>query len=298
MKFLDRKYLLPICVALLASCGSDQTAQGGTGSDFPIHPAVAVVIEPSGRKVQAAAWRLWKVDSDSMHYARELEATTDGGFQLPQTGSWIVEAWAKVGDAGRGEGLASLPRDAAFERCLNWIGRNRSLSSPPPAILGSCDDLSSPTVLSRGGTQSDPSAIAAFRLPTPEAPTALVMDSTGNALPSRHWRLWRGTSDSSGLFHTFAFSGYQTSGANGSLELEGLVGTWVAEGWTTPPADSLFRTPPRTAALERALLQACLGSTPEVSPRACTEPLFDPALYGSSAGQLPQPDFLLVFRLP
>lgn len=298
MTFPDRKFLLPVCAALLASCGSDKTAEGGTGSDFPIHPAVAVVVEPSGRQVQAAAWRLWSVDSDSMRYARELPTTTDGGFQLPQNGSWIIEAWASQSDAGKGEGLVSLPRDAAFERCLNWIGRNRSASTPPPAILGSCDDLSSPTVLSRGGSQSDPSAIAAFRLPSPEAPNAIATDSAGNAVPSRHWRLWRGTSDSSGLFHTFAFSGYQTSGANGSLELEGLTGTWVAEGWATPPADSLFRSPPRTAALERALLQDCLGSTADVAPRLCSEPLFDQSLYGSTPGQLPPPDFLLVFRRP
>jgi len=283
---------------LLASCGSDKTADGGTGSDFPIHPAVAVVIEPSGRQVQAASWRLWSVDADSMRYARELSNTQDGGFQLPETGSWLVEAWAKVGDAGRGEGLASVPRDTAFERCLNWIGRNRSSSTPPPAVLGSCDDLRSPTVLSRGGSQSDPSAIAAFRLPTPEGPSAIVTDSAGNALPSRHWRLWRATSDSSTIFRTFAFSGYQSSGGNGSLELEGLTGTWVAEGWTTPPADSLFRAPPRTAALEIALLKSCLGSAPRVEPRACPDPLFDPALYGSAPGQLPTPDFVLVFRLP
>lgn len=292
------KWLVLTLGAVLASCGSEKSADGGTGSDFPIHPAVALVQKPNGAMVQAGAWRLWSVSQDSLHYDRELPTTDNGGFQLPDTGSWIVEAWGTSNDAGKPEGLHTLPLDEAFDRCLNWIGRNRTAVSPTPAILGACRELESPTVAARGGPQEDPRAVAAFRLPSSSSPSAVVTDSLGKPLPTRAWRLWRATQDTVGPLRMFRFGGYQMSAENGSIELAGLTGTWVAEGWNSAPSDSLFRLPPKESALEDGLLSLCLGSASIVAPRVCTEPLFETSLYGTDPGQLPVPDAVLVFRLP
>lgn len=291
------KWLCLSLATLLVSCGNDRSAgTGGTGSDFPIHPAVALVQMPDGAMVQASAWRLWSVSDDSLRYARELPDTV-GGFALPDTGSWVVEAWASTSQAGTSTGLRSLPLDASFDRCLNWVGRNLSLTEPAAAILGACSELGSPTVSARGGAQEDPRAVAAFRLPSPSQPSTIVSDPAGKAFPTRAWRLWKATRDTNGPLLMFRFAGYQAASENGSLEIAGLSGTFVAEGWNQAPTDSLYRAPPMESALELGLLNSCLGSSPQVPPRVCSEPLFEPTLYGTGPGQLPTPNLVVVFRL-
>lgn len=287
--------LLTAC-ALLASCGSDKSASGGTGSDFPIHPAIAIVQELKGGTVQAAAWRLWSVSDDSVRYRREL-SSTDSGFLLPDTGSWLVEAWSSSTAAGKANDLASVPAMDAYERCLNWIGRNTTSASPSPAVLGACSDLKSPTVLAHGSTQGAPRAIAAFRLPSPDAAASTVRDSNG-IVKARAWRLWKATPSASGPLTEFVFAGYQSGGEPGVIETSGLSGTWVAQGWIAPPSDTLYRTPPFTSGLESTLLDLCLGSSPDVPPRVCDEQLFDGSQYGSAPGQLAPPHVQVVFRIP
>lgn len=292
--FRTEALLLLGLASLLTSCGSDSSAQaGGTGSDFPIHPAVAVIQKPNGAMVQAGAWRLWSVTNDSLHYAKELP-TTDNGFQLPDTGSWVVEAWGSDSEAGKPGGWRTLPLDVDFERCLNWLGRNLSSSSPSPAILGACRDLSSPTVQTRGG--GDPRAVAAFRLPSARSPSAVVADSAGKALPSRIWRLWRATADTNNSLQIFKFAGFQASAENGSIELAGLQGTWVAEGWNNAPIDTSFRNPPYEAQLEVGLVSDCLGTSSQVLPRLCTTSPFDAQIYDRYNAS--HPDVVVAFRLP
>lgn len=292
------KWLCLSLATLLVSCGDDRTAgNGGTGSDFPIHPAVALVQMPDGAMVQASAWRLWSVSDDSLRYARELPDTV-GGFALPDTGSWVVEAWASTSQAGNALGLRNLPLDSSFDRCLNWVGRNLSLTQPAAAILGACTEMGSPTVSSRGGTQEDPRAVAAFRLPSPSQPSSIVTDAGGKAYATRAWRLWKATQDTNGPWLLFRFAGYQAAQEDGSLETSGLKGTFVAEGWNQTPTDSLYRVPPMESGLEHALLATCLGTSARVAPRVCAEPLFEPTLYGDGPGQLRTPDLVVVFRLP
>lgn len=292
------KWLCLSLATLLVSCGDDSSASnGGTGSDFPIHPAVALVQMPDGDMVRASAWRLWSVSDDSLRYAKELPDTV-GGFALPDTGSWVVEAWATTSQAGDAAGLHTLPLDASFDRCLNWVGRNLSVSKPTAAILGACTELGSPTVSARGGSQEDPRAVAAFRLPSVSQPSSIVSDSSGKAFPTRAWRLWKATADSNGPWRMFRFAGYQAALENGSLEIAGLSGTYVAEGWNRTPTDSLYRVPPMESGLERTLLESCLGGASVVQPRVCPDPLFEPTLYGTGPGQLPFPDVVVVFRLP
>ncbi|MCB9496101.1 MAG: hypothetical protein H6686_04350 [Fibrobacteria bacterium] len=289
------KRILPGILAIfLLSCGSDKTADGGTGSDFPIHPAIAVVVERDGHQVEAEAWSLWNVVGDSVRFQRQVSSTKDGGFALPDTGSWIVEAWESQGKAGATDDLHPLPRDSAFERCLNRIGRSPTGASATPALLGACKELSSPTVSARGTVQQDPRAVAAFRLPDPSVTAYIVRDSLGKPLASRFWRLWRMTADISGPFTLFAGAGFEVSHLDGSFESSALRGTWVAEGWTVRPPDSVFYAQGTRTALETSVLEACLGSSPRVAPKPCAEPLFDPSLYG----ELPLPDAVLVLRQP
>lgn len=297
MKSLEPTILLLSGALLLASCGSDKTASGGTGSDFPIHPAVAIVMTRDNEVVVAAAWRLWSVHGDSLRYDKEL-STTEGGFLLPDTGSWVVEAWKNIGAAGSANGLAPQPLDASYERCLNWIGRT-SGGSTAKAILGACDELASPTVQSRSTAgQVDPSAVAAFRMPRPGASSSTVLDGAGNPVTARAWRLWKATGASSGPLAIFSFAGYQAGGEAGALETDGLVGTWVAQGWNGVPLDTLYRAPAFETGLETTLLAKCLGTAENVAPRLCAEQLFDENLFGSGPGQLRAPDVQVVFKIP
>jgi len=290
--------LLLLGGVFLVSCGDDQTSStGGTGSDFPIHPAIAIVQERNGSTIQAASWRLWSVSRDSVHYKKEL-APTDSGFLLPDTGSWLVEAWASPENAGKTTDLAAQPLDKSYERCLNWIGRNTSSASPSPAILGACSELASPTVLSHGTTQGTPRAIAAFRLPSPGVSGTILRDSLNRIVSARAWRLWKATGDSTGPFAIFHFAGYQSGGEPGILETSGLSGTWVAQGWVEAPSDTLYRTPAYETGLETTLLDLCLGSSAFVAPRLCTEQLFDETQYGTGQGQLVSPSVQAVFRIP
>lgn len=282
--------------AFLASCGSDKSASGGTGSDFPIHPAIAIVQELKGATVQAAAWRLWSVADDSVRYRREL-SSTDGGFILPDTGSWLVEAWSSSTAAGKTNDLSSQASMDTYERCLNWIGRNTTSTSPSPAVLGACSDLQSPTVLAHGSSQGAPRAIAAFRLPSPDASAFTVRDSNG-IVKARAWRLWKATPNVNAPFTEFVFAGYQSGGEPGVIETSGLSGTWVAQGWIEAPSDTLYRTPPFKAGLESTLVDLCLGTSPDVPPRVCNEQLFEGSQYGSAPGQLAPPHVQVVFRIP
>lgn len=247
--------------------------------------------------VVAASWRLWSVRGDSLSYHKEL-GTTDSGFLLPDTGSWLVEAWSTTNAAGKNSDLHTQPLDASFDRCVNWIGRNRSEASPAKAVLGACDELESPTVQSRGSAQSLPSAIAAFRLPSPEVQPATITTESGSSVPARAWRLWKATGGTTGPLSIYRFAGYQAGGEPGVIETSGLTGTWVAQGWNQAPPDTLYRMPAFEVGLETTLLDGCLGSSGTVAPRLCDAQLFEASQYGTEPGQLPVPDVLVVFRIP
>ena len=297
MKSLERILLSVGGVLILSSCGSDKTASGGTGSDFPIHPAIAIVQDKNRNTVAASSWRLWSVGRDSIRHDREL-STTDSGFLLPDTGSWIVEAWGGPQGGGKTSDLSTLPIDPHFERCLNWIGRNTSSPNPAKAVLGTCAEITSPTMRSHGASQAAPRAVAAFRLPSPRASASLVRDSVGRLAEARVWRLWKATGGTTGPLAIYRFAGFQSGGEPGTLETAGLTGTWVAQGWLSSPTDSLFRSPAFEAALESALLDRCLGSASSVPPKLCNAELFEPSQYGNGPGQLPVPTAQVVFRIP
>ncbi len=297
MKSLERILLTVGGAIALSSCGSDKTASGGTGSDFPIHPAVAIVQDKNRNTIAASSWRLWSVGKDSIRHDREL-STTDSGFLLPDTGSWIVEAWVGAQTGGRTSDLSTQPIDPNFERCLNWIGRNTSSPNPAKAVLGNCTEIVSPTVRSHGASQVAPRALAAFRLPSPRTSASIVRDTSGRPAPARAWRLWKATGGTSGPLAIYRFAGFQNGGEPGTLETAGLSGTWVAQGWLSAPADSIFRSPAFEVALESFLLDRCLGSATKVLPKVCAEELFEPSQYGNEPGQLPVPTVQVVFRLP
>lgn len=252
---------------------------------------------PRQEVVVAASWRLWMVQDDSLRYHREL-ATTDSGFLLPDTGSWVVEAWSSAVAAGITADLSPQPLDDDFHRCLHWIGRNTSASIPQKATIGTCDELASPTVLSHGASQRAPSAIAAFRLPSPSASGYAIKDSTGHILSARAWRLWKFTGGTTGPLAMYRFAGYQSGGEPGVLEISGLEGTWVAQGWNAAPLDTLFRMPAFETGLESTLVNLCLDGGTSVMPKPCNKELFESSQYGNEPGQLRAPDAQVVFRLP
>lgn len=278
---------------LFALSGCGLQGGGGTGSDFPIHPLAAQVADADGAPVPATAWRLWSVQDDSLTYAGEA-ADTLSGFRIPDSGTWVVEAWETASEAGNVAAASRAALPGNLSSCLHQLGRSDGSRRVSTVLLESCADLLSPTG-ETGASSASPLALSVFRQPDTTQSYAIVQDTASKTLKVRSYRVWKASADSSDWWWSFVPAGYQTALMDGSLELEGLHGVFAIEAWKSTPVDSSYHRPPSFTYLERSLVHECLGASTTVAPKVCSESLFDADLYTNG---LAEPAAVIVLRLP
>jgi hypothetical protein len=109
-----------LAAILFLGCADDTTRlAGGTGSDLP--RPLARLFDTSMQTVPAKAYRLWKVENDSL--VPSYQAMDTGGFQLPESGTWVVEAWSDTDGLGSVAGLAAQRR-IKVATCPTGVGRS------------------------------------------------------------------------------------------------------------------------------------------------------------------------------
>lgn len=227
---------------------------------------MARLLDSNYKPVHAGVWRLWKVEGDTAWPDRQVSDT--GGFQIPSSGLWVVEAWPDSIASGSMTGLSK----AKFvdTSCSRFLTHLEGLAPNQFGVLP-CRDLPSPSQASRpakrplgvgvfgaldtshkvvpvpGGSASTRFLIWKVRwdtikkpMPSPPAPVA-GRDSVLLHLGSRQW-----------------------SAIRGSFDLALPSGDWYVEGWNAAIDDTLSRYdwayPPATRWVDSTILDTCFRS--------------------------------------
>ncbi|HXP90201.1 MAG TPA: hypothetical protein VN931_04635 [Fibrobacteria bacterium] len=261
---MNRPYVLAlVAAAILAGCGDTKSA-GGTGSDFP--QPMARLLDTNLEPVSARVWRLWRVDATDT--ARDsLQVVDTGGFRLPASGLWIVEAWTDSVAAGSRQGLAGVPfhDTSACSHSLTYLqDRGTEIVGVLP-----CLDLAPPSV--QGARKNRPLGVGVFgALDSIQR----VVGVPGPAVAAFRFQIFRIAWDSIKHPDTaqsvtgtdsvlLLYSGQRTSLLPGTADITAPAGDWMFQGWVAA-LDSTnlgqWSNPPPRLWANEAVLRSCTDS--------------------------------------
>lgn len=225
-----------LVAALLSSCADDSARlAGGTGSDLP--RPVARLLDSNLSPIPAKVWRIWEVDGESLK--RPYQVLDTQGFEVPRSGSWIVEAWNDTAQLGA---LADLtPQATPKVECYSRLSLLRANDS----VVGI---VSCPELLDTTGSKR-PLSLKAPRTPIPVAAgffkgtlsirTMYLAPGMDKAFRFHIWKIdtsIRKRTDSSSSDQKIdsvglVYWGYNVSPVPKLLDTTLEEGDWFVEGW-------------------------------------------------------------------
>lgn len=254
--------LVVLLCALLFGCSDDDRVAGGSGTHLP--KPTARLLDTNLQPLHAEVWRLWRVDGDQA--IPTWQFTDPNGFEVPDSGLWIVEAWRDTTHSGFMDGLGSTAT-VGMDSCIRAL---TYLAGTEPSRVGvvSCQDLVAPTRHSRSNTtplgvgvfgarmaiqqiirvpttdknRSDAFRFMVFRVDWSHGVTRRVVD--GKEIPSRV---------------PVIFDHQRISAERGlvDIEMNGRRGDWLFVGWGAETLDSFWLHPQDTIMADSIKLSAC-----------------------------------------